>query len=209
MDVEGTTRYPIAVLVSGSGTNLQALIDASIADDYSCEIVAVISDRGGVHALERAAIAQIPSVVVSWSDYCDRETFTEAVCDIAERHGAAALVLAGFMRILSPEAIRRFPLRIINTHPALLPAFPGAHGISEALSHGVKLSGVTIHFVDEEVDHGPIIYQESVLVEAEDDDEQLRAKIQAIEHREFPRVIDAFGRGLLSVEGRLVNWERR
>jgi phosphoribosylglycinamide formyltransferase-1 len=202
-----TDRLPIAVLVSGGGTNLQAILDAAALPGYSAEIVVVVSDRPGVGALDRASAAGIPVEVVDWDNQPDRETFTAAVCDAVAAHGAAAMVLAGFMRILSPVAIERFPHRILNTHPALLPAFPGAHAIPQALAFGVKLSGVTIHFVDEEVDHGPIIAQETVEVLPDDTEDDLRARIQAIEHRRYPEVIDAFAAGRLSVAGRLVRWE--
>lgn len=199
--------FPIAVLVSGSGTNLQALIDASSAPDHSARIVVVISDRPGVRALERAAGAGIPTEIVSWKRAADRESFTSDLCDAAERHGARALVLAGFMRILAPNAMKRYPSGIINTHPALLPAFPGAHAVPQALAHGVKLTGVTIHFVDEEVDHGPIIYQEAVPVEPGDTEDQLQARIQAVEHRAYPMVVDAFCGDRLSIKGRTVDWK--
>ncbi len=197
-------RYPIAVLVSGGGTNLQALIDAAASAGYAAEIKVVISDRSGVRALQRAEAAGIPAVVVDWDSHADRDSFTGTVCDTAEAHRAEALVLAGFMRILAPEAIRRFPHRIINTHPALLPAFPGAHAIPKALAHAVKLTGVTVHFVDEEVDHGPIILQEAVPVLAGDTEASLQARLQAVEHRVFPEVVDAFARGLVTIDGRSV-----
>lgn len=201
------TRFPVAVLVSGSGSNLQAILDAAAAPSYGAEIVAVISDRPGVRALDRAAAAGIPGAVVAWKDSTDRASFSAAVCDAAEAYGAEALILAGFMRILAPNAIARFPNRILNTHPALLPAFPGAHAIAEAIAHGVKLSGVTIHFVDEEVDHGPIIRQVAVPVEPGDTEATLQARIQAEEHRVYPEVIDAFARGRLEVAGRSVTWK--
>lgn len=200
-------RLPIAVLVSGSGTNLQALLDAASAPAYGARIVSVVSDRGGVTALDRAAAAGVPAEVVPWADFPDRDTFTEAVCDAAEAHGAEALVLAGFMRILAPVAMRRFPHRIVNTHPALLPAFPGAHAVEDALDHGVKLSGVTIHFVDEQVDHGPIIYQHAVEVRPDDTAETLQRRIQTVEHDRYPKVVDALARGCLRIQGRSVVWE--
>lgn len=203
---EPAERFPIAVLVSGSGTNLQALIDAAAAPDHGARIVVVISDRPEVKALERAADANIPTEVVSWRASRGREQFTTAVCDAAQRHGARAMILAGFMRILAPGAMERFPGAIINTHPALLPAFPGAHAVPQALAHGVKLTGVTIHFVDEEVDHGPIIYQEAVAVVAGDTEDQLQERIQAVEHRVYPMVVDAFCRGRLAIAGRTVTW---
>ena len=207
MAFETEQRYPIAVLVSGGGSNLQAIIDAAANPDYGAEIVVVLSDRPGIRGIRRAETAGLLTAVVDWWDHRDRASFTEAVCDAAEESGARALVLAGFMRILAPVAIERFPDRIINTHPALLPSFPGAHAIPEALAHGVKLTGVTIHFVEEEVDHGPIILQEPVPVMPEDDEASLRNKIQAVEHRVFPEVVDAFARGLLTIEGRAVHWE--
>lgn len=198
------SRYPLAVLVSGGGTNLQAILDAAARPGYAARVAVVISDRKGIQALQRAGAAGVPTEVVEWAAASDRAAFTADVCDTAERYGARALVLAGFMRILSPVAIERFPHRILNTHPALLPAFPGAHAVPQALAYGVKLSGVTIHFVDEEVDHGPIVHQEAVPVEPGDDEASLQARIQAVEHRIYPDVIDAFARGELEVEGRVV-----
>lgn len=200
-------RLPIAVLVSGSGTNLQAILDASVSPDYSAKVVVVVSDRRGVQALQRAEASGVPAVVVPWDAFADRHDFTIACCDAASAHGAEAMVLAGFMRILAPVAMARFPHRILNTHPALLPAFPGAHAVPQALAHGVKLTGVTIHFVDEEVDHGPIIFQEAVPVEEGDTEHDLRQRIQAVEHRRLPQVIHAFGAGRLRVTGRIVVWD--
>ncbi len=199
---------PVAVLVSGSGSNLQALLDASRTDpDFGARIVVVISDRPGVGALARAANAGVPTEVVPWSDFEDRQEFSIALCDIARKYGAEVLLLAGFMRILSPAAVDRYPNRIINIHPALLPAFPGPHAVPAALAHGVKVSGVTVHFVDDEVDHGPIIAQRAVAVEAGDTEEILHARIQDEEHRLFPLVVKAFAAGRLRVEGRRVIWE--
>lgn len=195
------------MLVSGSGSNLQALLDASRADpEFAAHIVVVISDRPGVKALARAEEAGVAAVTVPWTGFPTREAFTTAVCDAAEGHGAQALVLAGFMRILAPEAIRRFPLRILNIHPALLPAFPGAHAVPQALAYGVKLTGVTVHFVDEEVDHGPIISQAAVPVLPQDTEETLHARIQVEEHRLYPQAVKAFAQGRLVVEGRTVVW---
>lgn len=195
---------PVAVLISGSGSNLQALIDNETGGGSAYSITLVISDRPGVEGLERAEAAGIATRVVAWSDHASRTSFTEAICDAAKESEVEALVLAGFMRILSPSAVRRFPNAIINVHPALLPAFPGAHAVPEALAHGVALTGVTVHFVDEEVDHGPIIAQEAVSVYSGDDEASLHARIKAVEHRLLPKVVDAFGRGLVRVEGRHV-----
>jgi phosphoribosylglycinamide formyltransferase-1 len=197
----------IAVLVSGTGSNLQAILDTAAADpDYGAEVVVVIADRAEAGGLARAERAGIPTEVVAWSSFDGREPFTSAVCDAAERHGAEALVLAGFMRILAPVAIDRFPDRIVNVHPALLPAFPGAHAVPQALAHGVKVTGVTVHFLDEEVDHGPIILQRPVPVEPGDDEASLHARIRGEEHRWYPVVVGALASGRLRVEGRIVHW---
>ncbi len=197
----------LAVLISGSGTNLQALIDATRADrEFGAEIALVLSDRAGVGGLARAEQAGIPTRVVAWRDHPDRDAFTTAVCDAVDEAGAEALILAGFMRILGSAAVRRFPHRIINVHPALLPAFPGAHAVPQALAHGVKLTGVTVHFVDEEVDHGPIIVQEAVPVIAGDTESVLHARIQEVEHRVFPAAVKAFANGRLTLKGREVIW---
>ena len=201
-------QLPIAVLVSGSGSNLQAIIDAAAVDpDYGATVVTVISDRPGAGGLARAAKAGIPTRVIPWHQSADRASFTSAICDAAEEAGASALVLAGFMRILTKEAFDRFPDRILNIHPALIPSFPGAHGVRDALAHGVKVTGVTVHFVDEQVDHGPIIAQRAVRVLAGDTEESLHARIQVEEHRLFPEVVKAFAKGRLSIEGNTVVWE--
>lgn len=203
------SRYPVAVLVSGNGSNLQAILDASAAPGFSVRVVTVISDRPGVHALQRAKAAGVPGLVIEAGRYADRSSFTDAICDAAESSGAEALVLAGFMRVLAPSAIERFPNRILNVHPALLPAFPGNRAVPRALEHAVKVTGVTVHFVDEAVDHGPIVAQEAVPVFPSDDEADLHARLQEIEHRLFPEVVDAFGRGALHVEGRRVTWAER
>ena len=202
-----SARLPVAVLASGSGSNLQALLDASARYDFGASIVAVISDRPGARALERAASAGVSTEIVDWADYADRISFTNAICDAAERLGAEVLVLAGFMRVLSPVAIERFPSRILNIHPGLLPAFPGERAVADALEFGVKLTGVTVHFVDEKIDHGPIIYQEVVRVHPGDTVRDLHTRIQEVEHRVYPEVLDALAHGRLRVEGRQVHWE--
>ena len=197
----------IAVLASGSGSNLQALIDASATDaDFGAEIVVVISDQADSRALQRAGDAGIATRVVIYDDYGNRDAFTKALCDAAEEHGAGALVLAGFMRILASEAIERFPNRILNIHPSLLPSFPGVDAVGQALGHGAKVTGVTVHFVDEEVDHGPIIAQEPVLILGDDTPESLHERIQLQEHRLYPEVVKALAHHRLDVSGRTVKW---
>ncbi len=198
---------PIAVLVSGSGTNLESLLDAAADPAFGAHVTVVISDRPGVKAIDRAEDAGIPAEIVDWSDHPDREAFTIAVCDTAEEHGAEALVLAGFMRVLDPVAIQRFPQRILNIHPSLLPSFPGSHAVEEALAHGVKVTGVTVHFVDEQVDHGPIIAQQAVAVLEGDTSDTLHSRIQDEEHRLYPEVVAAFARHRLRVDGRSVIWD--
>lgn len=180
----------LAVLVSGSGTNLAALLAAIDEDEaFGAEVVVVLSDRPQVRALERAHDAGIDAIVVDWSRFATREEFTQAICEALEPHRIDLVVLAGFMRILAPVAIERYPSRIVNTHPALLPAFPGGRALEDALDHRVKVTGVTVHFVDEEVDHGPIIAQAAVPVADGDTVATLRARIQEVEHRLYPATI--------------------
>jgi phosphoribosylglycinamide formyltransferase-1 len=181
----------IAVLVSGSGSNLQALIDR--ADGYG--IAVVIADRAGIRALDRARQAGIPTHVVPWDG--DRAGFTARICDVVDSYSVHLIVLAGFMRIFGPEAIRRYPGRIVNIHPSLLPSFPGADAVAQALERGVRVTGVTVHFVDEEVDHGPIISQVPVEVLAGDTVDSLHARIQEQEHRLYPAIVSALARGEL------------
>jgi phosphoribosylglycinamide formyltransferase-1 len=193
----------IAVLASGSGTNVQALIDAPSVRPH---IVLVASDNPQARALERARHAGIPTSVIPWSAHRDRTSFSTVLADVIEESGAKGVVLAGFMRILGPSFVERFTDRVLNIHPSLLPAFPGAHAVEDAVRHGVTVTGLTIHFVDEEVDHGPIVAQVPVQVEADDTPESLHERIQAEEHDLYPRVVEAFVQGRLTVEGRRVVW---
>ncbi len=193
------------VLVSGAGSNLQALLDAVRSDpDFGAEVVGVIADNGDAGGLRRAEAAGVGTAVVRWGDYASREDFTAAIVAEADTFDADALVLAGFMRVLSREAVSTFP--ILNIHPALSPAFPGAKAVEEALAYGVKTTGVTVHFVDEFVDHGPIIAQEPVDVEPDDTADSLHERIRKVEHRLYPEVIKAFANGRLRVDGRVVHW---
>lgn len=193
----------IGVLVSGSGSNLQALIDTP---DLGAGIRVVVSDRPGIKALDRAEQAGIPTSVLPWDDFGSRSEFSKAVADSVEEAGAKVMVLAGFMRILSPEAVSRFPNRILNIHPSLLPAFPGANAVAQALAHGVKVTGVTIHLVDEKVDHGPIIAQRAVPILPGDDVSALHARIRVQEHDLYPRVVRAFVAGEVTIVGGEVTW---
>jgi len=172
----------------------------------SPHIAVVVSDRPEAGAIERARGRGVPTSVVAWGDHPDREAFSRALADVVEDNGAKGVVLAGFMRILSPSFIDRFPDRILNIHPSLLPSFPGAQPVSNALDYGVAMTGVTVHFVDEEVDHGPIVTQVPVPVHFGDSVESLHGRIQAEEHEVYPKVVEAFVQGRLSVEGRKVRW---
>ncbi len=157
--------------------------------DIRPHIRVVVSDRPDAKALIRAREAGIPACVVPWADHSSRDQFSEAMADVIENEGAEGVVLAGFMRILSSGFVDRFPGRILNIHPSLLPAFPGADAVASALDHGVKVTGVTVHIVDEEVDHGPIVAQETVPVRQGDTVESLHRRIQEVEHTLYPRIV--------------------
>jgi phosphoribosylglycinamide formyltransferase-1 len=173
----------IGVLVSGSGTNLQAMIDEGLP------IVCVGSNKAGVRALERAENAGIETRVFELESYPDRAARDGAIADWLEQKGAEWVVLAGYMHVLTSDFLTRFPRRVVNLHPALCPSFPGAHAIEEALAYGVRWTGVTVHFVDEGVDTGPIILQEPVEVREDDAADSLAERIHAVEHRLLPQAI--------------------
>lgn len=188
----------IAVLCSGQGTNLQAILNAARTGRLKAKVAVVVSDNPGATALVRAHRAKVPSVVIDPRRYASREGFDRALARVADHFQARLIVLAGFMRILSPWFVRRYRNRILNIHPALLPAFRGAAAVRDALRHGVKVTGVTVHFVDAQVDHGPIIAQEPVAVRPGDTEESLLARIHRVEHRLYSRVIQQVldGRGV-------------
>ena len=169
----------LVVLASGAGTTLQAILDASRAPDFPATVVAVGTDRAGTQAEQRAVAAGVPTWTVALGDFADRTAFDGAVAQRIADCEPDLVVLAGYMKVLGPSVVRRF--RIVNTHPSLLPAFPGAHAIREALAYGVKVSGCTVHEVDEGVDTGPILAQAAVPVVPGDDEASLRARIQATE----------------------------
>jgi phosphoribosylglycinamide formyltransferase-1 len=195
----------IGVLVSGSGTNLQALLDAEARGDLDPGVIAVVvSNRPGVQALERAAEANKPAVVVDHKQFADRAAFEAKLLEALDEHRVELVVLAGFMRVLTPHFLDRYPLRIVNTHPSLLPAFPGIDAPAQAIAHGVKVSGATIHFVDGSLDGGPIIAQVAVAVFPADDAASLHQRIQNEEHRVLPEVVRRLAAGLYSCQGRLV-----
>ncbi|MBU2600667.1 MAG: phosphoribosylglycinamide formyltransferase [Actinobacteria bacterium] len=190
--------FKIAVLASGSGSNLQAIIDHLHGLVAGIQVAVVVSDVPGALALERAERADIPTAVYPLEAYVDRETRDQAMADAVEASGAELVVLAGYMRLVTPGFLERFPHQVINLHPALLPSFPGEHGIEDALEYGAKVTGVTVHFVDPGVDSGPVIRQETVSVHDDDTPASLGTRIHALEHRVLPRVIELFARGRIT-----------
>jgi phosphoribosylglycinamide formyltransferase 1 len=182
----------IGVLVSGNGTNLQALLDANLP------VVAVASNNTKAKALDRAARAGIEAGAFPAVEFESREHRDAELADWLAERGVELVVLAGYMQILTPAFLDRFDGRVLNVHPSLLPAFPGAHAVEEALEHGVKVTGATVHFVDEGVDTGPIVLQEAVPVREDDTAQTLHARIQEVEHRLLPRAVRLFLDGKLT-----------
>jgi len=195
----------VGVLASGGGTNLQALIDAGARGELGpARLVVVGANLAECGALERAARAGIPTFICSHKDFASRTEFDHALVDELRRHGVGLVALAGFMRILTPTFLAAFPHRVVNIHPALLPAFPGVHAQKQAFDYGARFSGCTVHFVDAGTDSGPIIAQTVVPVLDGDDEESLRLRILAEEHRLFPAVVRAIAEGRVSLDGRRV-----
>jgi phosphoribosylglycinamide formyltransferase-1 len=198
----------VGVLASGRGSNLQAILDASARADFPARVAVVVSDREGARALKIAAERGVPAVFLNPKDFGDREAYDAAITRVLEAHRVGLVCLAGFMRVLGPAFVRAWTGRIMNIHPSLLPAFPGLNAQHQALDHGVKISGATVHFVDEGVDTGPIILQSSVPVQPDDTEETLAARILAEEHRIYPEAIRLFAEGRLRIVGRrvIVGW---
>lgn len=194
----------LGVLASGRGSNLQAIIDAIEAGQLDALLAVVISDRAEAQALARARKHGAKALSVDPRAYQGREAFDGALLAILEEHRVELVCLAGFMRILTPFFVKTFKGRILNIHPALLPAFPGLHPQRQALEHGVKVAGATVHFVDEGVDSGPIILQAAVPVREDDTEETLSARILAEEHQIYPRAIQLFAEERLAIVGRRV-----
>ena len=194
----------LGVLISGRGSNLRSIIQATQSGQLQAEIVAVVSNRTGVEGLEHAEAAGLPCAVIPHGEYPDRETFEAAVVTHLRNAGADTIALAGFDRIVTATLLRAFPDRVLNIHPALLPAFKGLHAQRQALEHGNKITGVTVHFVDEEMDHGPIIAQAAVAIEDDDTEATLAARILQEEHRLYPKVLQSMASGDLDRSGRAV-----
>ncbi len=197
-------QVPIGVLVSGSGSNLQSLIDRIEEGTLDARIRIVISNNPDAFALKRCEKHGIRTAVIRHADYPDRESFDRKMAEILKASGVELVVMAGFMRILSSWFLREFPLRIMNIHPALLPAFPGLHVQRQAVLHGVRFSGCTVHFADEGVDTGPIIIQAVVPVLDDDTEDTLAARILRQEHRIYPQAVQLYAEGRLRIEGRRV-----
>ena len=194
------SSFRIAVLASGGGTNLQAILDQLHGTD-GIEVVGAISDKPEATALERARRAGVETAVFPASDYEDREQRDQAIGDWLEHREVDLVVLAGYMQLLSPQFVQRFRNRIINVHPALLPAFPGLEAVQQALDHGSKVTGVTVHFVDEGVDSGPIIFQRPVPVPPSRDWDELEEAIHRTEHTLLPEAIRLIAAGRVRIDG--------
>ncbi len=203
-----SARVAVGVLISGSGTNLQALIDACAAPDFPARIAVVVSNRRYARGLERARAAGIPAVWVPHRGKARADFDGELVATL-RAHGVAWVCLAGFMRIVTPVFLDAFPQRVLNIHPALLPAFPGTHGQAQALAYGAKVAGATVHIVDAGTDTGPVIAQGVVPVREEDDEDALKARILAVEHQLYVLALRQAVEGRLHVEGRRVRVEAR
>lgn len=197
-------RLRLGVLASGRGSNLQAIINASEAGKIDALVAIVISDVAAARALERAGQHGIEAAFIDPSLHHTPEEFDAAVIDLLRKHEVGLVCLAGFMRLLSPHFILEYRNRVMNIHPAVLPAFPGLHAQRQALRYGAKVSGCTVHFVDEGVDTGPIIIQAVVPVLDEDTEESLSTRILTYEHQVYPQAIQLFAEGRLEIRGRRV-----
>ena len=195
----------LGVLCSGRGTNLESIIAAVQSGQIPAKIGVVLTDRPGARALRRAAKAGIPSFCIDRSECESCELFEKKIVSALHRQGVTLVILAGFMRILSSYFVKEFSGRIMNIHPSLLPSFKGAHAHRDVLAYGAKVSGCTVHFVDEGMDSGPIILQTAVPVKEDDDEDSLAARVLAEEHKIYPKAIELFLKGRLRIEGRRVH----
>ena len=200
------SRTRLVVLISGTGTLMQALVDAAADPHYPAEVVAVVADTAAAAGLQRAHAAGIPAVPVVLSAYPDRAAWDSALRDTVESFEPDWVVSAGFMRILGPDMLSAFPMRVVNTHPALLPSFPGAHAVRDALDHGVRVTGSTMHLVDEGVDTGPIIDQRPVPVDDDDDEASLHERIKVVERELLVDVVRRLATHNVHISGRKVSF---
>jgi len=194
----------LGVLISGRGSNLQAILDAVATGSLNAQVGIVLSNVASAPGLERAKQAGVPTVVLSHNEFSSREEFDHRIIEILRYHKVDLVCLAGFMRLLSPVLLRAYPERILNIHPSLLPAFVGLHAQRQAVKYGAKVSGATVHLVDEDLDHGPILLQQAVPVQDDDDEETLSERILEQEHQLYPKAIGLVLDGKARVEGRRV-----
>ena len=190
-------KVPVGVLISGSGTNLAALLDAARSPDFPARIAVVISNKPSAYGLQRARDAEVPVVAESHRGWPSREAYDARLVEHLETHGVQWVCLAGFMRIVTPVLIDAFGGRVLNIHPSLLPSFPGLHAQRQALEHGVKVAGATVHLVDPGMDSGPIVAQAAVPVLDSDDEDALKARILTVEHQIYPAALARAARGEL------------
>jgi phosphoribosylglycinamide formyltransferase-1 len=195
----------LGVLISGSGSNLQAIIDAIEAGNLDATVVVVISSRSDAYGMQRARSHGIEAVWVDRDAYADAAGYNAAIRDELQSYDVDYVVMAGYMRLLGTEVLNAYPHRVLNLHPALLPSFPGAHGIADALAYGVKVTGITVHFADEVFDRGPIIAQRAIEIAEDDTLESLEAKIHAAEHELYPAVLQLIATGCVRIEERVVH----
>lgn len=192
--------FRIAVLASGSGSNLQAILDVLHGGPEGIAVAGVASDKPGARALERAQAAGVPTATFALADFPDRAARDAAMADWIAQRGAQLVVLAGYMALLTPGFLQRFPHAVVNVHPALLPAFPGLDAVGQALAHGVKVFGVTVHFVDEGVDTGPIILQRALELPHARTREEVLGELHAVEHELLPEAIRLIARGAVAID---------
>jgi len=196
----------LGILISGRGSNMLAIGDAIAAGRLDATIAVVVSSRAGAPGLERAAAGGIPTAVIAPKDHASREACDRAIIDVLRAHDVELVCLAGYMRLITPAFVEAFPNAILNVHPSLLPAFPGLDAQHQAWTHGVKVSGATVHFVTAELDAGPIVLQAAVPVEESDTADTLSARILVEEHRIYPAAIARVLAGGWRIEGRRVVW---
>lgn len=201
------TRF--GVLISGSGSNLQAILDACASGDIAGEVAVVISNRADAYGLVRAELAGVPALHIDPKAFPTRDAYDHAVRVALDDARTDYVVMAGYMKLLGVEVLDAYPTRVVNLHPALLPSFPGAHGISDAFNAGVKITGVTVHFANEVFDEGPIIAQRPVPILEDDTVDTLEERIHETEHALYPEVLAAIADGRVTVEGRRVHVAQR
>lgn len=194
----------IAVFASGTGSNFAAIAAAVRRKEISATLRLLVCDNPRAKVIQKAKRAGVEVFLIEPGAFSDKSDFEQAIIARLKKDGIELIVLAGFMRLLSPRFVRTFKNRILNIHPALLPAFKGSHGIKDAFDYGVKITGVTVHFVDEHMDHGPIVLQEPVMINANDTIASLEARMHRIEHRLYPKAVQLFVRGRLKIRGRKI-----